>query len=308
MGRSGWPAGASRKRLGQARLGTLDIQRERSLAGERQIADRVRLQLVRLLGLAGGAHELERLQVVVGEHVGEVVGALARPTLEPGGGCAVASGASGAGDLGVADVSDQQVPEAVLALVLHRGGGRATHELLARELVQRLLDVARVSLAHLGQGTAPEHLADHGGVLEQALALLREGVQPGGNQRLDRVRHLLDHLPAVGQQAHELLREKGVASRPLQQRPLRLRRQHRALEQRGDQPRGLLVGQRGEVDGRRVAQPGRPGRMLLLQLRTRRTEHEQRHALRPIGEMLEERQQGIIGPVQVLEHEHRRAL
>ena len=224
--------GGEPKRFGQARLGALDVQRERALAGQREIADGVCLQLLRLLGLAGGADKLERLQVVVGEHVGQVVRPLARPTLEPGGGRAVTRGASGAGDLGVADVPDQQVPEAVLGLVLHRGGGRATDELLARELVQRLLDVARVPVAHLGQRAGPEHLAHDRGVLEQALALLRERVQPRGNQRLHRVRHLLDHLaqlPAVGQQAHELLRIQGVASCPLQQRPLGLRRQHRAL-------------------------------------------------------------------------------
>ena len=115
-------------------------------------------------------------------------------------------------------------------------------------------------------------------------------------------------LPAVGEQAHELLRVQRIAARPLEQRPLRLRRQDRALEQRADQPRGLLVGQRGEVDRGRVAQPGRPGRMLLLQLGTRRAEDKQRHALRPVGQVLEEGQQRIIGPVQVLEDEHRRAL
>ena len=65
----------------------------------------------------------------------------------------------------------------------------------------------------------------------------------------------LAELAAVGKQAHELLRVQGVAARPLEQRLLRLRRQHRALEQRRDQPRGLLVGQRGEVDRGRVAQP-----------------------------------------------------
>ena len=78
--------GGERERLGEARLGALDVERERALAGQGQIADRVRLQLLRLLGLAGGAGELERGQVVVGEHVGQVLGPLARLTLEPGGG------------------------------------------------------------------------------------------------------------------------------------------------------------------------------------------------------------------------------
>jgi hypothetical protein len=48
--------------------------------------------------------------------------------------------------------------------------------------------------------------------------------------------------------------------------------------------------------------------MLLLQLGTSGAEEEQRHALRPVGQVLEEREQGVIGPVQVLEDEHGRAM
>ena len=89
--------GGERERLGEARLGALDVERERALAGQGQVADRVRLELLRLLGLAGGAGELERAQVVVGEHVGQVLGPLAGLALDPGGRGAVAGGAGGAG-------------------------------------------------------------------------------------------------------------------------------------------------------------------------------------------------------------------
>ena len=222
----------------------------------------------------------------------------------------MAGGARGARDLAVADVPDQQRARSRTRLSpsIERVRERAD-ELLAGQLVQRLLDLARVAAAHRRQRARPEHLAHHRGVLEQALALRRERVQAGGDQRLHRVGHLRPRSPscaAVGEQAHELLRVQRVAARPLEQRLLRLRRQHRPLEQRRRRAGRLLVGQRGEVDRRRVAQPGRPGRMLLVQLRPRRAEDEQRHALRPVGQMLEEGEQRVVGPVQILEHEHRR--
>ena len=250
---------------------------------------------------------------MVGEHVGQVLGPLAGLALEPGGGGAVAGGAGGAGDLPVADVPDQQVPEAVLGLALHRARAGRADELLAGELVQRQLDLARVAVSHLRHGARPEELAHDGGVLQQALALRRERVQARGDQRLHRVGQLdiveaSGEEVAVGEQAHELLRVQGVAARPLEQRLLRLCRQDRPLEERGDQPRRLLVGQRSEVDRGRVAQAGCPGRMLLVQLGAGRAEDEQRHALRPVGQVLEEGEQGVVCPVQVLEDEHGRAL
>ena len=136
------------------------------------------------------------------------------------------------------------------------------------------------------------------------------GVQPRGDQRLHRVGQLeVLERPreqvSVCEQAHELLRVQGVATRPLEQRALRLRGQDGALEQRAEQPRGLLVRERGEVDRGRVAQAGRPGRMLLVQLGTGRAEQEERHALRPVGQVLEEGEQGRVCPVQILEDEHR---
>ena len=48
--------------------------------------------------------------------------------------------------------------------------------------------------------------------------------------------------------------------------------------------------------------------MLLLQLRTGGAEHQQRHAFRPVGQMLEEGEQGRVCPVQILEHQHGRPL
>ena len=76
LGMSGW---GKRERLRQALFGAVDVERKRALARQSQVADRVCLQLPRLLGLACGADELERAHIVVGEHVGQVLGPLALP-------------------------------------------------------------------------------------------------------------------------------------------------------------------------------------------------------------------------------------
>ena len=52
------------------------------------------------------------------------------------------------------------------------------------QLVEGELDVARVAIAHARERSGPEDLADHRGVLEQALAIRRERVQAGGNEGL----------------------------------------------------------------------------------------------------------------------------
>ena len=52
-------------------------------------------------------------------------------------------GPVGARDLAVGDVSDKGVPEAVLRLALHRARAGGPDELLAGQLVQRLLDLVR---------------------------------------------------------------------------------------------------------------------------------------------------------------------
>jgi hypothetical protein len=46
----------------------------------------------------------------------------------------------------------------------------------------------------------------------------------------------------------------------------------------------------------------------LQELRARRPEHEQRDAARSLNQLVDEVEQGIVGPVQILEHEHERPL
>ena len=77
--------------------------------------------------------ELERAQVVVREHLGEVLGAVAGQALDPLGGEPVRVGAPRARDLRVGDVADEDVAEDEGGLAGDRGAALAAHELLALE-------------------------------------------------------------------------------------------------------------------------------------------------------------------------------
>ena len=240
--------GGELERPGQARLRAYDVERERPSSGEGEIADRSRLELLRFC-VAGDAGELECLQVVVGEHVGQVLGPLSCFALDPGGGRAMAHSTGRARDLRVADVSDQRVPEAVLLLSLHRARASGAYQLLAGQLVQVLFDLARVAAAHLAERARPEHLPDNRCVLEQALPRRGEGVQPGGDQRLHRVGegNVLQSAReqvAVCEQAHKLLRVERVSACSIEERALCLDGQHGLLEQEQEQAGGVLVRER----------------------------------------------------------------
>src|SRR6186713_970518 len=84
-----------------------------------------------------GPGELQSAGVVVREHLGMIV----RPAelLDPLAGEPVLLGSAGTRNLAIGDISNEQVPEGVLALARHRGPPLATDELLPLEAVQGLL-------------------------------------------------------------------------------------------------------------------------------------------------------------------------
>jgi hypothetical protein len=109
--------------------------------------------------------------------------------------------------------------------------------------VQDQLELALIAAADLGQGAHPEDLPEHGRVLEQALALRRECVQAGGDQRLHALRQLrlVGGEAAVGEQAHELLGVERVAACPLEDGLLELFAEDGGGDQVGDELGGFLI-------------------------------------------------------------------
>ena len=101
------------------------------------------------------AGELERIRVVVGEHLGVIVRSAERldPLCRPH----VLLRAVRARDLPVRDVADEQVLERELRLSFDRAAPRALHELLLPQRMQLLLARA--------ERTEPEDLSDDRRVL-----------------------------------------------------------------------------------------------------------------------------------------------
>ena len=140
-----------------------------------------------------------------------------------------------------------------------------------------------------------------------------QGVEARRDQGLHRVRQrqvgrarqvaVRFEQPPVGEQAHELLGVQGVAARTFQEQRLHLRRQHRLPEQGGEQHRGLRVVEGGQGHGRRIRLPGPPAGAPVEQLRPGRDHHEQIGRARLVEQLLEEVEQGRVGPVQVLDHQ-----
>ena len=119
---------------------------------------------------------------------------------------------------------------------------------------------------------------------------------------------LLDQQAAVLQHPHVLLGVQRVALGPVEQRLLYLGRQQRLVEQCADQSSGVLTGERGERDGAGVRLPTTPVLSPLEQLRPGGADDQQRHRAGPVGQQVDEVQQGVVGPVDVLEHQHGRAV
>ena len=178
--------------------------------------------------------------------------------------------------------------------------------------MQSPLDLVRIAVVHRADRACPEHLTEHRRVLEEDLALLRKSVEAGGDQGVNRLRDrnlssegsVLVEQVAVAQHPHELLGVQRVAAGTLEQQPLRLRRQHRLLQQGGDEPGRVRVGERREADGGVAAQPRAPSCVRLVQLGPCGTDDEERDALRPVGQVLQEREQRRVCPVDVLHGKH----
>ena len=165
-----------------------EIEVQGPFAREREEAKRGGLQLGCPVRMTGGSRQIEGGRVVVREHLGDVLDPLARLRLQPGRGGDVAGGARRTRKLRIRDVAGQDMPEGVLGLALHRGMPCGTHQLLPRELAQRVDHLGRVAVTHFRDRAGPEDLADHRRIGEQRLALRRKGIQARCDERLDGVR------------------------------------------------------------------------------------------------------------------------
>ena len=97
---------------------------------------------------------------------------------------------AGPRDLRVRDVAHEHVPERVLRVGRDGAATVAADELLPLELMEPVHDSGLVDVAEHGERPGPEHLADHGRVLDQDLLVRRQRVEPGRDDPLDRLGEL----------------------------------------------------------------------------------------------------------------------
>jgi hypothetical protein len=146
----------------------------------------------------------------------------------------------------------------------------------------------------------------HRRLLEQLLLGTRQCIQTGSDHALHRFRQLAGR-PAFGEHADVLLCEQRVTARSFEQHSLLLSKLKWLLQQLGDQARRVIVGERSQRDRGRVWLPTSPPLAPVQQLRAGRPNDQKRNPAEPVDEVVEEVQQAVVSPVQVLEHEYGRS-
>src|SRR6266545_5997357 len=89
-------------------------------------------------------------------------------------------------DLGVGNVTDENVSKRVLALAREGGSALAPDEILAVEQMQQAIGLARRDPCHRFDRSRPEDLPDHGTVLHKLLLCLGQRVEARGDDALKR--------------------------------------------------------------------------------------------------------------------------
>jgi hypothetical protein len=145
--------------------------------------------------------------------------------------------------------------------------------------------------------------------LEEGLFLAWEGVEARGDDALDCFRQRPNGVHGgalLGDEACELLRVEWIAPGSLDEGLLKVRGQHSLLEEGVDKARGLLVGERGKRkrEGIRLSAP--PSGPACEQLGPRRADDEERNPACPLDHVVDELEQTLVGPVQVLDGEDSR--
>ena len=109
-------------------------------------------------------------------------------------------------------------------------------------------------------------------------------------------------------QLDELLGVERIAARPLEQGLLGFGCEQRSAQEAPDQLCGLLVGQRGERERRGVELAAAPARAAFEELGPRRRDDEQRDVRHPVDELVEEVEEALVRPVDVLDDDDERTL
>ena len=220
----------------------------------------------------------------------------------------------------VGDRPQQRLRERVLTAIGREGIGADREHLLADEAFEQRAQSLLRQVCERRRRRARETAAEHRHRPDQVALLRLEGVEPRRQQRAQACRDVevaelageleaiarLDQHAAVGQRPDGLDRVQrdalGLGDDP---RPrLRGQSSHEPVEQLTDG----LVGERLEVDHGRAAAAAGPSVPELGKLRPREGEDEDRVLGRPLEQVVDEVEQALARPLQVLEDHHHRVV
>jgi len=115
-------------------------------------------------------------------------------------------------------------------------------------------------------------------------------------------------LTAFRDHPRELLGVQRVSACTGQNGRLYVRRQNRSLQNGVDKLSRLQFGQRRQRQCRGIRLAAAPVRTAREELGARRGDDKERHVRRPVDQRVDEVEQAVVGPVEILEDEHGRAL
>ena len=195
-------------------------------------------------------------------------------------------------------------PEGVVTLVERTIG---PDQLLAREGEQRASETLRTLRQQLRDRGSMEQTALDRRSLQHGSLVRLQPVDARRQERMDRCRHrLVGGVGVVGEHCQHLLDEEwvaiGRADDPVPQRCRDGRVVHKALDQRR-RLGGAQCGQRDEARTRPGRRPRRPG---VEQVGACQTEEQDRRSAREAEHVLEEVEQGGLGPVDVVHRDDER--
>ena len=196
--------------------------------------------------------------------------------------------------------------EAIGRLVRQRRARLEDNQVPQLEVFEGRVDA--LAIREVLDRAGPERAADDRRALQSRLRLRVEPVDARGDQRLKRVRDPGRSLlfAELGDRDHDLLEEERVALGFRQQRASGLRRELFVPAESVDQLLAVGSAERLELDRRRADAPSAPARAHVQQLRPGETDDEERSVAHPLGHMLDQLEERIFGPMDVLEDEDER--
>ena len=258
--------------------------------------------------------EIERTQVVVRHHVGKVLRPVPGERLDPARCQPVHVRPPFAGDLAVGNVAYEDMPERVLVVfpATDVRRSRRTNSLRSRSCKRSSASLrdrdCRYRAAAPSQKTLPRTAPSCKSAFS---SLWVSASRRGGDDPLHGLGQwqvFVAHVEAaVGNHANEFLRVERIPAGARQELAPLLGLEPSVEEGRDERSR-VVLGERRQGDRGRVPLAATPARPAVEELGPCSAEDEERHVGRPFGHLVDEVEQTVVRPVEILEDEDERPL